>query len=86
MKWFAVVVMLFQPDGTTPLWIPYVSFDTKEQCLDYVVENQFVLFGKAIEQYRGAIEPDRISCVNKKVFEELVSPKKENKEVEELDD
>ena len=51
MKWFVVVVMMWQPSGYTPLWIPYVSFENREECLAHVVENQFVLFAKAIQQY-----------------------------------
>ena len=74
MKWFVVVVMLFQPDGTTPLWIPYSAFDNKEDCLNYVVANQFGLFAKAIQQYEGRIPPQKISCVPKTEMEELLKP------------
>ena len=74
MKWFVVVVMLFQPDGTTPLWIPYTTFDKQEDCLNYVVANQFCLFAKAIQQYEGKIPPQKISCVPKEDMEELLKP------------
>ena len=74
MKWFVVVVMMFQPDGTTPLWIPYSAFDNKEACLNYVVANQFGLFAKAIQQYEGRIPPQKISCVPKNEMEELLKP------------
>lgn len=74
MKWFVVVVMMFQPDGTTPLWIPYSTFDNKEDCLNYVVANQFGLFAKAIQQYEGRIPPQKISCVPKNEMEELLKP------------
>ncbi len=74
MKWFVVVVMMFQPDGTTPLWIPYSAFDNKEDCLNYVVANQFGLFAKAIQQYEGKIPPQKISCVPKIEMEELLKP------------
>ena len=74
MKWFVVVVMMFQPDGTTPLWIPYSTFDKKEDCLNYVVTNQFGLFAKAIQQYEGKIPPQKISCVPKEDMEELLKP------------
>ena len=74
MKWFVVVVMMFQPDGTTPLWIPYSAFDNKEDCLNYVVANQFGLFAKAIQQYEGRIPPQKISCVPKNEMEELLKP------------
>ena len=72
MKWFVVVVMMFQPDGTTPLWIPYSTFDKKEDCMNYVVANQFGLFAKAIQQYEGRIPPEKISCVPKKEMEVLL--------------
>ena len=74
MKWFVVVVMMFQPDGTTPLWIPYTTFDNQEDCLNYVVANQFGLFAKAIQQYEGRIPPQKISCVPKDDMDELLKP------------
>ena len=74
MKWFVVVVMMWQPSGHTPLWIPYTTFDTAEECLNYVVANQFGLFAKAIQQYEGRIPPQKISCVPKKDMEELLKP------------
>ena len=74
MKWFVVVVMMWQPSGHTPLWIPYVSFDTVEECLAHVVENQFGLFAKAIQQYEGKIPPQKISCVPKDDMDELLKP------------
>ena len=74
MKWFVVVVMMWQPSGYTPLWIPYVSFNTAEECLAHVVENQFGLFAKAIQQYEGKIPPQKISCVPKDDMDELLKP------------
>ena len=74
MKWFVVVVMMWQPSGYTPLWIPYVSFENREECLAHVVENQFVLFAKAIQQYEGKITPQQISCVPEKGMQELLIP------------
>ena len=74
MKWFVVVVMMWQPSGHTPLWIPDVSFDTVEECLAHVVENQFGLFAKAIQQYEGKIPPQKISCVPKDDMDELLKP------------
>ena len=74
MKWFIVVVMMWQPSGHTPLWIPYISFETKEECLSHVVENQVGLFAKAIEQYNGEIPPQQISCVPEKGLQELIKP------------
>ena len=50
------------------------SFQKKEDCLNYVVANQFGLFAKAIQQYEGRIPPQKISCVPKKDMEELLRP------------
>ena len=47
MKWFIVVVMMWQPSGHTPLWIPYVSFET-EECISCSATIKFFL--KIIEQ------------------------------------
>ncbi len=74
MKWFIVVVMMWQPSGHTPLWIPYISFETKEECLSHVMVNQVGLFAKAIEQYNGQIPPQQISCVPEKGLQELIKP------------
>ena len=74
MKSFIVVVMMWQPSGHTPLWIPYVTFETKEECLSHVVVNKFILFSKAIEQYEGQIPPQQISCVPENGMKELLKP------------
>ena len=80
MKWFIVVVMMWQPSGYTPLWIPLISFETKEECLSHAVENQFGLFAKAIEQYEGRIPPQQISCVPKEGMQELMKPIEQQKQ------
>ena len=66
--------MMWQPSGHTPLWIPYISFETKEECLSHVMVNQVGLFAKAIEQYNGQIPPQQISCVPEKGLQELIKP------------
>ena len=63
MKWFVVVIMMWQSDGTTPLWIPFETFESKDECVSFVQINQMGLFQKAIEQYEGRIPPQQISCV-----------------------
>jgi len=65
---------MWQPSGYTPLWIPYISFETKEECLSHVMVNQVGLFAKAIEQYNGQIPPQQISCVPEKGLQELIKP------------
>ena len=74
MKWFIVVIMMWQPNGTTPLWIPYISFETKEECMSHVVVNQMGLFARAIEQYEGQIPPQQISCIPKDGLDEIMKP------------
>ena len=74
MKWFVVVVMLGQPNGFTPLWIPFDTFTNKEDCLNFVVANQYGLFARAIQQYEGKITPQKISCVDRTSMEEILKP------------
>ena len=56
------------------IFFTYTTFDKQEDCLNYVVANQFGLFAKAIQQYEGRIPPQKISCVPKKDMEELLKP------------
>ena len=65
MKWFIVVIMMWQSDGTTPLWIPFEAFETKDECVSFVKVNQYGLFERAIQQYEGKIPPQQISCVDR---------------------
>ena len=72
MKWFIVVIMMWQTDGTTPLWIPFDTFESKDECVSFVQINQMGLFQKAIEQYEGRIPPQQISCVDGKDLKEFI--------------
>ena len=85
MKWFVVVVMLGQPNGFTPLWIPFDTFTNKEDCLNFVVANQYGLFARAIQQYEGKITPQKISCVDKSSMEELLKPIEQQLNEEKMD-
>ena len=52
--------MMWQSDGTTPLWIPFEAFETKDECVSFVQLNQIGLFERAIQQYEGKIPPQQI--------------------------
>ncbi len=77
MKWFIVVVMMWQPSGHTPLWIPYVSFETQDECMVHAIQNQYVIFQKAIEAHNGEIPPQQISCVSEDTMRGLIQPVEE---------
>ena len=74
MKWFIVVIMMWQSDGTTPLWIPFEAFETKDECVSFVKVNQYGLFERAIQQYEGKITQQQISSVPEKGMQELLKP------------
>ena len=80
MKWFIVVVMMWQPSGHTPLWIPYVSFETENECMVHAVQNQHMIFRKAIEAHDGEIPPQQISCVREDIMKGLIQPVEEQME------
>ena len=72
MKWFIIITMLYQySPEETPLWIPYIDFNSREECVKYVQENQNGLFMKAFQQYEMKMPPKFISCVNKTTMEEI---------------
>ena len=35
MKWFLVVVMMGQPNGITPLYVTYKTFEEQEKCIQF---------------------------------------------------
>ena len=75
MKWFVIVVMTTQLNSggelETPLFIPYLEFDSKEQCVSYVQDNQDMLFYKSYEKYEKTISPKMINCVDKDIMKRL---------------
>jgi len=86
MKWFIVVVMtqqlsLGQPE--TPLWIPELIFDTKEDCMTFARNNQLKLFGKSVEAYEGSILPTNLKCIDQNLMNELgeIYRKNNNEEI-----
>tara|TARA_B100000214_G_C23860058_1_gene577613 strand:+ start:229 stop:474 length:246 start_codon:yes stop_codon:yes gene_type:complete len=64
--------MLYQHSPQeTPLWIPYMDFDSKEQCVKYAQDNQNGLFMKAFQEYQMKIPPKQISCVNETTMKQI---------------
>ena len=75
MKWFVIVVMTTQLNSggelETPLFIPYLEFDSKEQCVSYVQDNKDILFYKSFEKYGKTIPPKMINCIDKDAMKKL---------------
>ena len=72
MKWFIVVMMLYQHSPQeTPLWIPYMDCDSKEECVKYAQDNQNGLFMKAFQEYNMKIPPKQMSCVNETTMKQI---------------
>jgi len=70
--WLIVVLMaLPSPQSSIPSYIPYVYFKTQDECKKHVVQYQYHYFSEAIKMYQGNLMPDRIVCVDKKLFRKL---------------
>ena len=67
--------MMGESAGSTPLWIPFDTFETKDECVSFVQLNQIGLFERAIQQYEGKIPPQQISCVDKDRLESVLGNK-----------
>ncbi len=86
MKWFIIVVMTAQLSAggkdETPLWIPEMVFNTKEECMTFARNNQIKLFSKSASAYDNKILPTMLNCVDQKVMEEFMQlyGKKNNEE------
>ena len=86
MKWFIIVVMTAQLSAggkdETPLWIPEMVFNTKEECMTFARNNQIRLFSKSASAYDNKILPTMLNCVDQKVMEEFMQlyGKKNNEE------
>ena len=64
----------------TPAYIPYIHFDTREECQEFVMVNQQQLFFQAIKTYQGMFPPDKIICIDKDMFQKLFMDKNSKKE------
>ena len=86
MKWFIVVIMttqlnIGQPE--TPLWIPELVFDAKEDCMTFARNNQIRLFRKSIEAYQSSVLPTGLKCIDQNLMNELgeIYKRNENEEL-----
>lgn len=71
--------MLYQHSPQeTPLWIPYMDFDSKEECVKYAQDNQNGLFMKAFQEYNMKIPPKQMSCVNETTMKQIQMMMKTN--------
>ena len=85
MKWFIVVAMLSQHNPpSTPLWIPYMDFNSREECINFVQVNQNGLFLKAYQEYDMKIPPASASCVDETTFKQIQMMMKEGTKDEKI--
>ena len=85
MKWFIVIAMLSQHNPTsTPLWIPYINFNTKEECIQYAKANHNGLFMKAFKEYQMKIPPKQISCINETTMKQIQMMMNESRQNEKI--
>ena len=54
-----------------PLYIPFMEFADKENCMTFARNNQLKLFGKSIEAYEGSILPTNLKCIDQNLVNEL---------------
>ena len=68
MKWFIIVVMMWQPVGKpeTPLYIPFMEFADKEQCMTFARNNQLRLFNKSHDCFTY-----KINFVNEDIMKQV---------------
>ena len=58
-----------QPE--TPLYIPYMEFADKEQCMTFARNNQIRLFSKSIDAYDRKVLPTKINCINEDIMKQV---------------
>ena len=70
--WLIVVLMaLPSPQPNTPAYVPYVQFDSLQQCKEFVVQNQHLLYAESIKRYEGYYMPERAVCVDDELFRKM---------------
>ena len=71
--WFLVVLMTMTPNDITPMWVLSTeTFADQTTCIELAVENQYMLFQKAIEAHEYKIEPTLITCVSPEGMEQIL--------------
>ena len=75
--WFLVVLMTMTPNDITPMWVLATeTFANQTTCTQFAVENQHMLFQKAIEAHEYRIKPTLITCVSAESMETMqMTPK-----------
>ena len=70
--WFLVVVMTMTSD-ITPLWVfSKTTFETRETCIEFAMENKDPLFAEAIKAHKYQIPPVLITCVPEKGMKDIM--------------
>ena len=59
-----------QPE--TPLYIPFMEFADKEQCMTFARNNQLRLFNKSIQAYDKKVLPTKINCINEEIMKQTI--------------
>ena len=71
--WFLVVLMTVTPNDITPMWVLSTeTFANQTTCTEFAVENQYMLFQKAIEAHEYKIKPTLITCVSPEGMEQIL--------------
>tara|TARA_B100001063_G_C16481581_1_gene412870 strand:+ start:54 stop:302 length:249 start_codon:yes stop_codon:yes gene_type:complete len=58
-----------QPE--TPLYIPFMEFTDREQCMTFARNNQIKLFNKSIQAYDKKVLPTKINCINEDMMKQV---------------
>ena len=75
MKWFIIIIMTQQLNSVgqpeTPLYIPFMEFADREQCMTFARNNQLILFNKSIQAYDRKVLPTKINCINEDIMKQV---------------
>ena len=75
MKWFIIIIMTQQLNSVgqpeTPLYIPFMEFTDREQCMTFARNNQIKLFNKSIQAYDKKVLPTKINCINEDMMKQV---------------
>ena len=67
--WLIVVLMaLPSPQPSTPAYVPYVTFQSLDECKEFVLVNERYLYMEAVRRFEGYFVPSRAVCVDDKLF------------------
>jgi hypothetical protein len=70
--WLIVVLMaLTSPQPSTPAYVPFVYFESLQQCREYVLTYKDLLFTESVKKYQGIYFPERAVCVDQDMFRKM---------------